>query len=61
MGQGDQWCEVHHILPYIEHQVYIDEQDVEHMNEFVFLSSSVPSSSAVVKCRIVLGSAAFGS
>ena len=44
MDHNDQWCEV---------------QEVEHVNEFVFLSSAVSGSSADVR-RIALASSAFG-
>jgi hypothetical protein len=43
-----------------DQQILIDGQNVEHVEEFVFLGSVVPDSSADVKRRIALASAAFG-
>ena len=43
-----------------DQQIHIDEQNVEHKEEFVFLGSVVSDSSADVNRRIALASAAFG-
>jgi len=43
-----------------DQQINIDGQEVEHVEEFVFLGSVVPDSAADIKRRIALASVAFG-
>ena len=50
MGLENQWCAVQNPIA-SDHLVYIDQQEVEHVNDFVFLCSVVPGSSADVKSR----------
>ena len=43
-----------------DQRINIDGQEVEHVEEFVFLGSVIPDSSADIERRIALASAAFG-
>ena len=48
------------ILSPAQDQIQIDNAVVEHVNEFVFLGSIVPDTTADVNRRIALASSAFG-
>ena len=48
------------ILSLSDQRINIDGQELEHVGEFVFLGSVLPDSSAHIKRRIALASAAFG-